>query len=704
MTIIREGAQLGDTELFLETGRMAKQADGSVRIGYGDSQVLCTATDGGPKDDLPFFPLLCDYVENYWSAGSIPGGYFKREGKPGDKATLTSRLIDRPCRPLFPDGFQRDIQLVAWVISADRVNDTDVLGITGCSAALMLSDIPWNGPVCGVRIGHVDGDFVANPTFEQREESELDLVMATSKDGIAMVEGEGDEVSEQMILDAMSFGVEASEEVLDLQIELAEEVGKEKYEFESPELDEEIVEDVREVGADKIKDAFEVEGKLAKDDALDAAEEEVTAELQEEYPEQVDEIGDAFDKLKKELMREKITTTGERIDGRELDEVRPIDIEVGLIPEAHGSCLFTRGSTQALATTTLGTEELRVDSLEDDYEKNFFLHYNFPDFSVGETAPFRSTSRRETGHGMLAERSLRPLMPNLDDFPYTVRVVSDILESNGSSSMASVCGGSLSMMDAGIEVEKPTAGVAMGLIREDDDVKILTDILGLEDFMGDMDFKIAGSYEGITAFQLDTKIQDLSQETMAEAMEQAREARHHILDEMTDVLAAPREELSPNAPRITSIQIPTDKIGNVIGSGGKTIRSIQDSTDTTINIDDDGTVTIAADDGHSADQAIEIIEGLTAEPEEGETYMGTVQTITGFGAFIEILPGTDGLCHISELTEGRVDEVEDVLEEGEECLVKVLKVGNDGKIKLSRKEALAEKADEDEEVAEQGAE
>lgn len=701
MTIVREGALLGDTEFVIENGRMARQADGSVRVAYGDSQVLCTATDGGPGDDLPFFPLLCDYVENYWSAGSIPGGYFKREGKPGDKATLTSRLIDRPTRPLFPDGYERDTQLVAWVVSADKVNDTDVLSITGCSAALMVSDLPWNGPIAGVRVGRVDGDFVANPTFEQREDSDLDLVMAVSQDAIVMVEGEGEEVSEDVLVDAMAYGEESVEDVLDLQEELADEVGKEKMDFEAPEIDDELEEAVREVAASDIEEAFSAGDKLEREDALDEIEEQTEQKLVEQFPERADQIGDAFDDLKKEVMRTKIHETQTRIDGRALDDIRPLDIEVGLIPEAHGSALFTRGETQALATSTLGTDddELRVDSLEDDYEKNFFLHYNFPDFSVGETAPFRSTSRRETGHGMLAERALSPLMPDLEDFPYTIRVVSDILESNGSSSMASVCGGSLSLMDAGVGVEKPTAGIAMGLIKEDDDVHILTDIRGIEDHMGDMDFKIAGTHDGITAFQLDTKIEDLDRDTMEAALDQAQDARLEILDAMTDVLPEPRKELAPNAPRIIEIEIPTDKIGNVIGSGGKTIRSIQDETNTTINIDDDGTVSIAAQDQQSADQAIDIIEGLTAEPKEGETYLGTVQTVTGFGAFVEILPGTDGLCHISELTEGRVDEVEDVLKEGDECLVKVLDVGSDGKIKLSRKDAMAEKAE-----AEEGAE
>ncbi len=693
--IIREGAQLGSQEYIIESGRMARQANGSVRVEYGNSQVLCTATDGGPKD-LPFFPLLCDYVENFWSAGSIPGGYFKREGKPGDKATLTSRLIDRPCRPLFPDGYERDTQLVAWVLSADKVNDTDVLSITGASTALMISDIPWDGPIAGLRVGQVDGEFVANPTFEQRENSPMDLVMAVNEDSIVMVEGEGEEVKEQTLADAMEFGHEAAQGVIDLQKRLADEIGREKMTFEAPETDPELEEDVRELAAGPIRDAFTIEDKLEREDAIDDAKAAVVQKLADEYPDSSeDAIEGAFKDVQKELMRDKISTSGTRIDGRELTDVRPLDIEVGLLPEVHGSALFTRGETQALVTSTLGTEDLRVDSLEDDYEKSFFMHYNFPDFSVGETAPFRSTSRRETGHGMLAERSLKPVMPNLDDFPYTVRVVSDILESNGSSSQASVCGGSLALMDAGVGIQKAVSGVAMGLIKDGDDAHILTDIMGVEDFMGDMDFKIAGTRDGVTAFQLDTKISGLSMDTLVEALEQSNDARMHILDAMDDVISEPREDLSPKAPRIVTIEIPTGKIGNVIGSGGKTIRGIQDTTGTNINIDDDGTVEIAADDAESADQAIEIIEGLTAEPKEGETYLGTVQTVTGFGAFVEILPGTDGLCHISELTEGRVDEVEDVLKEGDEVLVKVLEVGNDGKIKLSRKAALAEQGEEE---------
>jgi polyribonucleotide nucleotidyltransferase len=699
MTIVREGAQLGDKELTIETGRMAKQASGSVVVSYGDSQVLCTAEDGGEKPHLPFFPLLCDYVENFWAAGKIPGGFFKREGKPGTKATLTSRLIDRPIRPLFPEGYTRDTQIVAWVISADQINDTDVISITGASAALMLSSLPFAGPIAGVRVGHVDGEFVANPTFEQRENSKLDIVMAVSEEAVVMVEGEADEVSEEFMVDALEFGREAVKDVLELQKRMAEAVGKEKKHTEPEEIDAEVRSDVYDLVGDDILAALKTEDKLERYAALDALKDKAKAELAERYEEdRSDDISDAFGDIKKRTMRQHVIESNTRIDGRSFDEVRDVTCEVGLLPKTHGSALFTRGETQALVTVTLGTERdaKMVDGLEGKYDKNFFLHYNFPAFSVGETKPFRSTSRREIGHGELAERALTAAVPDLEEeFPYVIRVVSDVLESNGSSSMASVCGGSLAMMDAGVPLGRPTAGIAMGLIKEGDDIAILSDILGDEDHMGDMDFKVTGTTEGITAFQLDTKIEGITAETMKNALLQAREGREHILGVMNEALAEPRQDLSPNAPRIVSMKIQPSSIGNVIGSGGKTIRGIQETTGTTVNIEDDGTVKIAANDAESAQQAIEIIEGLTAEPEVGETYLGTVKNTTDFGAFVEILPGTEGLCHISELTEGRVDKVEDVLQSGDEVLVKVLDVDmKRGRIKLSRKEALAEQEGE----------
>jgi polyribonucleotide nucleotidyltransferase len=696
MDIIREGAQVGDKELILETGRMARQANGSVVIQYGDSQILCTATSGGLRPDLPFFPLVCDYVENQWAAGSIPGGYFKREGKPGEKATLTSRLIDRPCRPLFPDGYMHNTQLVAWVISVDQVNDSDVHGITGCSTALMISDIPWNGPVAGVRVGLVDGTFIANPTFAQREQSEMDIVMAVSPDAIVMVEGQAKQVPEDVMVEALEFGRESVADVLDLQLKLRDAVGKDKFDFENRDaIDEDVEEAVSEYLKRRIHHAVTVADKHKRKDAINKLKKKTVDALADDYGDREDQIKDAFSKAKKDYVRRMTVEKGKRIDGRSHDEVRPLAIEVDVVSKAHGSALFTRGETQALVTVTLGSERdaRRVDTLEGEETQNFLLHYNFPAFCVGEVRPFRSTSRREIGHGILAKRALTAAMPDLeDDFPYTIRVVSDVLESNGSSSMATVCGGSLAMMDCGVPVDFATAGISMGLIKEGDDIAILTDILGDEDHMGDMDFKICGTRDGITAFQLDTKIAGITAEIMTKALEQAREGRAQILDAMDEVIDAPRKELNPNAPRIVSITIPTDKIGAVIGQGGKTIRSIQEATDTTITIEDDGTVNIAAVDETSAQQAIEIVEGLTEEPEVGENYLGTVTRVLDIGAIIEILPGTDGLCHISELTEGHVDKVEDVLQEGDECLVKVLKVERNGKIRLSRKEALSEQA------------
>ncbi len=700
MAIVREGAKFGAKELILETGRMARQANGSVVIQFGDCMVLCTATMGGVRPDLPFFPLVCDYVENFWAAGNIPGGYFKREGRPGEKATLTCRLMDRPSRPLFPDGYMNNTQLMGWVISADKEYDTDVLAITGASAAIMISDIPWNGPVVGVRVGRIDGEFIAHPSFEERERSEMDIVMAVSDNAIVMVEGEAKEVPEDIMVQALEFGREAAQPVLELQHKLAKAVGKEKITVEAPELDQEIVTAVRKATDDKLSSTLQIADKLDRYKALDALKGEVVTALSETFEDRAGEIKEAFDTIKKQTMRSTVISQKVRIDGRKPDEIREITVDVGLIPRAHGSALFTRGETQALVTCTLGTERdaRRVDTLEADITQSFMLHYNFPPFCVGEARPLRGTSRREHGHGILAKRALTANLPDLvEEFPYTVRVVSDTLESNGSSSMAAVCGGSLAMMDAGVPVKKATAGIAMGMIKEGDEIVVLSDILGDEDHMGDMDFKICGTADGITAFQLDTKVEGITAETMSAALEQARAGRLHILGIMNEALSAPRKDLSANAPRIVTIQVPTSEIGTIIGPGGKTIRAIQETTGTTVNIDDSGTVKIASTGSEGAQQAIEIIEGLTAKPEVGKIYLGTVKTVVDFGAFVEILPGTDGLCHISELTEGRVDKVEDVLKEGDECLVKVLNVdGRTGKVKLSRRAALAERGESDE--------
>ncbi len=699
MTIIRESARLGDKEIIIETGRMANQANGSVIIQQGDSQVLCTATAGGLRG-LPFFPLTVDYIENKWAAGRIPGGYFKREGRPGSHAILTARLIDRPCRPLFEDGYMNETQLIAWVLSADQVNDTDILGITGCSAALMLSDLPWDGPVAGVRIGCVDGKFVANPTFAERENSTMDVILAASQDAIVMVEGEAKEVSREQMLEALDFGRDAVQAVIDLQLELRKQIGKARREVVAPELNSDVFGAVEKDARKKLEKVLTIADKLERYAATDELKSEVIEKLEEKFPELTGDISESFDKIKKDIVRKKITKEGIRIDGRNSTEIRDITCEVGLIPGAHGSALFTRGETQALVTTTLGTDRdaLRVETMTGDESQSFMLHYNFPPFCVGEAKPLRSTSRREIGHGNLAERALTPALPNLEeDFPYTVRVVSDIMGSNGSSSMASVCGGSLSLMDAGVPMATPTAGIAMGLIKEGDDIVILSDILGDEDHLGDMDFKVCGTKNGITAFQLDTKISGISRDVMVNALTQAEDGIQHILGEMAKALDTPRKELADNAPRITNIKIPQDAIGLIIGPGGKTIRAIQDATNTVLNISDDGTVSISSSDATSTQQAIEIIEGLTAEPEVGKTYRGTVKSIKDFGAFIEILPGKEGLCHISELTEGRVNRVEDVLREGEECLVKCIGIerqGKDLRIRLSRKEALADAGEE----------
>ena len=696
MNIVTDGAQLGSQELTIETGRIAKQAHGSVVVKYGDSQVLCTAVQGGIRD-LPFFPLTCEYVENFWASGKVPGGYLRREGRPGDKATLTSRLIDRPIRPLFPDGVKNDTQIVAWVLSADLTNDTDVISITGCSAALMISDIPWDGPIAGVRVGMIDGEFVANPTFEEREKSSMDIIMVCTHDAIVMVEGLADEQPEDIMMDALEFGQKSVRGVLDMQLRLREAVGKPKKEHTPPELDADIRGAVSKAIKTQMSKAITTKRKHERYEAIDAVKKVALEKLADKFPERESEIKEAVGALKKELIRA-TTLKGKRIDGRKLDEVRDIAIEVGLLPRAHGSALFTRGETQALVTCTLGTERdaQRMDTLEGDKRRPFMLHYNFPPFCVGESGRLGGVKRRELGHGYLAERGLQASLPDLEEeFPYTVRIVSDIMESNGSSSMASVCGGSLAMMDAGVPYKEPTAGIAMGLVTDGKKFAVLSDILGDEDHVGDMDFKVVGTKNGITAFQLDTKIAGITRKTMLQALNQAKAGREHILGEMNKVISEGRREMSAHAPRIVHIKVPVASIGAIIGSGGSTIRGIQDATGTTVNISDDGTVAIASSDAVAAQQAIDIIEGLTATPEVGETYMGTVRKIVDFGAFIEILPGTDGLCHISELTDGRVDKVEDVLLEGDEVMVKVLEIDRSGKIRLSRRAALEEQGGDD---------
>jgi polyribonucleotide nucleotidyltransferase len=694
MGYVREGVLVGGRELSIETGRMAKQAGGSAVIRYGDTMVLVAATASHkPREGVDFLPLTCDYLEKTSAAGKIPGGYFKREGRPTEVEILTSRLIDRPCRPLFPKGWRFDTQVIALVLSADRENPSDVLGITGASAAIVLSDMPWGGPIAGVRVGRIHGELVINPTFAQQEESEINIVVACSRDAIVMVEGFAKEVHEAGMIDALLFAHREAQPILDLQEKLVAAVGKPKREFAPPAKDEELAARVKELVYDKLSAAMAIGVKQDRYRAINDAGAELFQTLCAEgapYFKREKEVEGAYDGLKKKHARAKTLDTGLRIDGRKTNEIRQVSCEVSVLPRTHGSSLFTRGETQAIVSSTLGTQQdiQRIDSLTGDVTKRFMLHYNFPPFSTGETKPLRGASRREIGHGNLAERAISAVLPPYDDFPYTIRIVSEILESNGSSSMASVCGGALSLMDAGVPITAPVAGIAMGLMKEGERVAILSDILGDEDHLGDMDFKVCGTRTGITAMQMDIKIAGLTREILEQALSQAREGRVHILDKMAEALAAPRDEISPYAPRIYTMQVKPDRIRDIIGPGGKTIRAITDQTGVEINVEDDGTVSIAAADEKAARKAMDIIRGLTMEPEIGQFYKGVVKRIAEFGAFIEIMPGTDGLVHISELAAERVKRVEDVIKEGDEVLVKVLSIDRQGKIRLSRKEAL----------------
>ena len=680
--------------LILETGRMARQADGAVYVQYGETAVLVTATADRKPTHLPFFPLTVEYREKTYAAGKFPGGFIKRETRPGEKETISARQIDRPLRPLFPEDYRNDTQVVCFIISADQENDADVIGMLGASTALLLSPIPWGGPIAGVRVARRDGDWLVNPTFDDLEMCDLEIVVAGSEDSIVMVEGACLEATEDEFLEAMQVGQKAIVELIGLQRELVRMAGApDTFEYESVGPDPEVVSKVAEQAAGEVGDALRIADKEERGRALSALREALTERLEADHPDCSGDVGAALRKLEKGIMRRRILEDGERIDGRGMNDVRDITCDVGLLPRTHGSALFTRGQTQALAVTTLGTvrDEQRIDSVDvrEETSKSFMLHYNFPGFSTGEVRMFRGTSRRETGHGMLAERALQALLPAYEDFPYTIRVVSDILESNGSSSMASVCGGSLSLMDAGVPMRAPCAGIAMGLVKEGDKVEVLTDILGVEDALGDMDFKIAGTERGITAVQMDIKADGLSVDTLREALARAREARLRILEAMNETLEAAREEMSPHAPRIVTLQINPQKIGEVIGPKGKTIRMIQEETGTEVNIDDSGTVTIAAPSGAGAQHAREMVEGIVQEPEVGRVYRGVVKNTTDFGAFVEIIPGVEGLCHISELEEGRTARTEDVVSPGDEVKVKLLAVDDRGRLKLSRRAALA---------------
>jgi polyribonucleotide nucleotidyltransferase len=694
---VREGVGFGDRELTIETGRMAKQADGSVVVRYGDSMVLVTAVaSSSVRPGIDFLPLTVDYLEKTSAAGRIPGGYFKREGRLTETEVLTSRLIDRPCRPLFPKGWRFDSQVVATVLSADQDNPTDVLAMTGASTALHLSDIPWAGPFAGVRVGRIGGQYIVNPSFTQRDESELDLMVAASRDAIVMVEGGAAEIAEDVLIDALMFAHKAAQPLIDLQEKLRAAVGKPKREYVPPVKDPLIAERVAGAAGPRIQAAMAIRDKQERYAALDAVGSEIIGALKTDFAEREAELKEAFDSAKKKHLRELVLDTGRRIDGRATTDIRTVTCEVGVLPRTHGSSLFTRGETQALVTSTLGTKQdaQHIEGLTGEIDKRFMLHYNFPPFSTGEVKPLRGASRRETGHGHLAERALARVLPSEADFPYTLRVVSEILESNGSSSMASVCGGSLSLMDAGVPLTTPVAGIAMGLIKEGERIAVLSDILGDEDHLGDMDFKVCGTKKGITAVQMDIKIQGLTRQILEKALNQAREGRMFILGRLTEALAAPREELNKFAPRIFTIRVKPDQIREIIGPGGKTIRGITAQTGVAIDVEDDGTVHIASPDGMMAQKAIDIIKGLTTEPEVGEFYMGVVRRIADFGAFVEILPGTDGLVHISELDEKRVRQVTDICKEGDEMVVKVIGIDRaTGKIRLSRREVLGKTPD-----------
>jgi polyribonucleotide nucleotidyltransferase len=698
--IRKASTTIGSRELSIETGKLAKQAHGSVQIRYGDTVVLVSAcSNKKPRENASFFPLTVDYRENYYAAGRIPGGFFKREGKPSEKEVLTSRLIDRPIRPLFPAGFVCETQVIALVLSADGENDPDTLSITGASAALTLSNIPFHTPIAGVRVGLVDDKLVVNPSNPELKKSRLNLIIAGSEDAIVMVEAGAQEVSEKTMVEALSLGHAEIKKLVALQKELAAQLKIQKREFVAPTPDEKLASEIAGKISGDLRDALDTQKheKIESYELVDALKEKLVSSYPEEPANVRSDVENIFDALKEKIFREDILDKRRRPDRRAFDQIRAISCEVGLLPRTHGSALFQRGETQALVATTLGTADdaQRIDIMEGESSKRFLLHYNFPPFSVGEVGFMRGPGRREVGHGALAERAILPIIPAEDKFPYTIRVVSDILESNGSSSMASVCGGVLSLMDAGVPIKSPVAGVAMGLVKEGDKYAILTDIAGAEDHYGDMDFKVAGTREGITALQMDIKIGGLTMGIMTEALDQALRGRLFILDKMLEAIPAARTNTSRYAPRIHTLKISTDKIRDVIGPGGKVIRSIIEQTGVKIDVSDDGKVNVASADEASANKAIQMIKDITAEAEMGKIYLGKVVRLADFGAFVEIFPGTDGLLHISEVAEHRIRDVRDELKEGDQLLVKV--IGIDGqKVKLSRKAVLREQREKKE--------
>ena len=693
--------QFAGSEIEFETGKVAKQANGAVTVKYGDSMVLVTATMSGPREGISYFPLMVNYEERVYSIGKIPGSVNRREGRPRDFATLSARLIDRPLRPLFPDGMRHDVQVIATVLSVDKDHEADIIAMNGASAALMLSDIPFDGPIGGVKVGLVEDELVINPTEEQRENSKLDLTVAGTEEAVMMVEAGADEVSEEIILDAIEKAHEEIKEIVKTQKKMREEAGKEKTEVPLVnDIEDNVNEMVEEFVSDKLRAAINTEDKLERSEKMDQLKEdtkEYLADNLEDYEENEAHynkmVGTIFDNLTKKHVREMILEDGKRPDGRSYDEIRPIWCEVGNLPRTHGSAIFTRGETQALSVVTLGasSDEKTIFGLGENESKRYMHHYNFPPYSVGETNPLRSPGRREIGHGHLGERALKPMIPSKEEFPYTIRVVSEVLESNGSSSQASICGSTLSLMDAGVNIKNPVSGIAMGLIKEGDDYAVLSDIQGMEDHYGDMDFKVAGTPDGITALQMDIKASGLSKDILRNALNKARKGRLHILDKMLEVINEPREELSEHAPLIMTMNIDPEKIRYVIGPGGKMINKIIDETDASIDIEDDGTIFILADDQEKGKKARKMIDNLTREVEVGEVYNGKVKKIMNFGAFVEILPGKEGLVHISNIADRHVDEVSDVLSEGDEIKVKVIKIDDKDRINLSMKDVEEDK-------------
>lgn len=683
--------QLSGRPLVIETGKMAKQANGAVMIRYGETAVLVAATASAePREGVDFFPLTVDYEEKLYAAGKIPGGFIKREGRPSESAILCSRLIDRPIRPLFPDGFRNDVQVVATVMSVEQDNTPDVTAMIGASCALGVSDIPFNGPIAGVKVGRVNGELVINPTVEQREASDLNLTVAGSADAVMMVEAGADELPEDVMLEAIMFGHDAIKQIVEFQKKIIAEVGKEKRQVTLFAVPEEINTAVREYAAEKISHVIRNSDKLQRDENIAAIKDEAFEHFIEIFPEQDKYIQYVLQKIVKESVRRMITVEKIRPDGRALDEVRPVSCEVGILPRTHGSGLFTRGQTQILTITTLGAlgEEQVIDGLGVEESKRYIHHYNFPGFSVGEARPSRGPGRREIGHGALAERALIPVIPSEEEFPYTLRLVSEVLESNGSSSMGSVCGSTLSLMHAGVPIKRPVSGVAMGLVKDGDDYTILTDIQGMEDAMGDMDFKVAGTSEGVTAIQMDIKVAGITREILFTALEQAKRGRAFILDKMLEVMPEPNKEISSYAPRVIKMQINPDKIRDVIGPGGKIIKKIIDDTGVSIDIEDDGRVLISAVDVEAGQKAVKIIEDLVREVGVGEIYNGKVTRIMTFGAFVELLPGKEGLVHISQLAKERVEKVEDIVKVGDFIQVKVVEIDKQGRVNLSHKALL----------------